>query len=64
IDRKIAVAELVQVKDIGTNLAYQLGEKFRGFVKVLRRFVHPLQAESGGPVFQTVKTIHPGGLIG
>jgi hypothetical protein len=64
IDGEIAMAELVEMKNIGTNLTYQLGKEFRGFGKVLRRFVHPLQAESGGPVFETVKTIHPRRLIG
>jgi len=64
IDGKIAMAELVEMQNIGTNLTHQFGKEFRGFGKVLRRFVHPFQAESGGAVFKTVKTIHPRRLIG
>jgi hypothetical protein len=64
IDRKIAVAELVELKQIGVNLADQACQKFGGFGEVLRSFVHPLQAESRGTVFEAVKVIHPGSLIG
>ena len=64
IDWEIAVAELVEVKQVGANFAHQAGEELGGFGQVLRRFVHPLQAKSGGPVFEAVEKIHPGSLLG
>ena len=59
IDRKIAVAELVELQQIRMHLTHQVGQKFRGLGKILRSLIHPLQPERCGPVFQAVQTIHP-----
>ena len=64
IDREIAVAELVEVKQVGANFANQAGKEIRGFVQVLRGLVHPLQAKSCGAIFQAVEKVHPRGLLG
>ncbi len=64
IHREIAVAELVEVKQVGANFANQAGEEIRRVVQILRSLVHPLQAESCGTIFQAMEQVHPRRLLG
>jgi hypothetical protein len=64
VDWEIGVAKLVEVKQVGLNFTHQAGEELGGFGQVLRRFMHPLQVESGGPILEAVEKLHPGSLLG
>ena len=63
-NRKTAVAQLVQVKHVGLQLFHQRGEIRRGIFEVLLPFLHPVQAERRGTVFQAMQVIHPRSLLG
>ena len=63
-NRKAAVAQLVQVKYVGFQLFHQRRQIRRGIFKVLLPFLHPIQAERRGTVFQAMQVVHPRSLLG
>jgi hypothetical protein len=64
VQGKVGVAELVEMKQVGQNLANQVGEVLRRFGQIVGRVVHPLQAERGGAILEAVEKVHPCGLVG
>jgi hypothetical protein len=54
---------LIQVQQIGFYFLYQPGQIGGGIFQIEFPFLHPIQTECSGAIFQTVQAIHPGGVL-
>ena len=63
-NRKTAIAQLVQVKQSGFSSLTSAVRYAEESLKILLAFLHPVQAERGGTVFQAMQVIHPRSLLG
>src|SRR6266404_2662711 len=51
------------MKEIGARVVDDRTEIILGCVEIVFAFLHPIEAECGGMIFQTVQALHPGGLV-
>src|SRR6267154_2905152 len=51
------------MKEIGARVVDDRTEIILGCVEIVFAFLHPIEAECGGMIFQPMQALHPGGLV-